>query len=172
MMCRKRVTSGATYNGHTLRPVIKVLSIGFAVAGVITAFVWPVWAWTFLAIPELFLSWMWFMHTWQRYKETYREMPGLSPSASALFTRYRHYYYMPTANTDFAGAANWLIAGSVAILAVELLKSFWWSLAIAIANAFLLANLAAHFDPHVALRGNQIAAHNEIVDRLAQQRRS
>ena len=151
--------------------MIQMVAIIVAIISlVISFFAHPAWAWIPIILADVVIC----IQTWaakQRYKSEF--VPELSIEANDLLQRYGHYFAMPFASKDFsASAATFQFAGII-IAVVGLFRGFWWAIALAAANWFLMGFIAVSLSPVSLLVESTTLqiAHDEVVEYINSRRR-
>ena len=150
--------------------MFQMITIIIALVSVILCFIFhPIWGWIPIAVVDLIIC----IQLWaakQKYKFNY--ISDLSPEANELLQRYGHYFAMPFASKDFSASAATSQFAGIALAIVGLFKSFWWGIALAVGNWFLMGFVAVSLSPVSLLVKSpslQIA-HDEIVEYITSQR--
>ena len=150
--------------------MIQMLTIFIAVVSLVLSFVvHPLWAWIPIVIVDLVICiQLWAVRV--KYRPNY--ISGLSPVANELLGRYGHYFAMPLASKDFSASAATSQFTGIVIAIIGLFRGFWWAMALAAGNWFLMGFVAVSLSP-VSLLAKSPAlqiAHNEIVEYITSQR--
>jgi len=123
----------------------------------------PIWGWALIGTVDLIIC----IQLWaakQKYRFNY--ISDLSSEANELLQRYGHYFAMPFASKDLsAGAATSQFAGIVLAI-VGLYKSFWWGIALAVVNWFLMGFISVSLSPiSLLVKSPSLKiVHDEIVE--------
>ncbi len=140
-----------------------------AAAG-IALFTTPGWGWVIIGLLDAFIM-LTFWAAKGRYRFEYVE--ELSPEANAMLQRYGHYFAMPFASRDLSASAATSQFAGVALGIISALRSFWWGLALAAMNWFLMGAVAVGLSPAAPIAQDPAAriAHDEVVAWLRAQER-
>lgn len=150
--------------------MIQMVTIFIAVVSLVLSFVThPLWAWIPIILVDLIIC----IQLWAvKLKYRFNYIPGLSPEANELLRRYGHYFAMPFASKDFSASAATSQFAGIVIAIIGLFKSFWWAIALAAGNWFLMGFVAVSLSP-VSLLAKSPALqirHDEIVEYITSQR--
>ncbi len=150
--------------------MIQIVTILIAVVSVILSLViHPVWGWMPIFLVDLVIC----IQLWavkQKYRFNY--IPDLSPEANELLQSYGHYFAMPFASKDLSASAATSQFAGIVIAIIGLFKSFWWAIALAAGNWFLMGFVAVSLSP-VSLLAKSPAlqiVHDQIVEYITSQR--
>ena len=143
--------------------MFQVLTILIAVgAAALALLVHPIWGWLAIGIVDLFIV----LTSWSAMgRHRVKHVEELSPAANAMLQRYGHYFSMPFASRDFsASAASSQFAG-VVLGIISSISGFWWGLAFAGANWFLMGGVAVGLSPAALIARDPAVrtAHDEVV---------
>jgi len=132
-----------------------------AAAG-IALFTRPEWGWLAIGLVDAFIM-VTFWSAKRRYRFKYIE--ELSPEANAMLQRYGHYFAMPFASRDFSASAATSQFAGVALGIISAISTFWWGVALAGANWFLMGAVAVGLSPAASIAVDPAAriAHDEVV---------
>jgi hypothetical protein len=124
-----------------------------AILATVLAFFSPLWAW----LPIL-----------QSVRSGYRAeyVPELSAAANKLLQQFTHFYGAPFAGASFSSAASTMALAGVAVAVIGAIKGFWWAVAIAAANYFVISYIAWQFNPVRVLNADDRSAHEEVATYL------
>lgn len=140
------------------------ITIIIALVSIFLSFVFhPIWGWIPIAVADLFIC-IELLAIKQKYKFEY--IPDLSPEANELLQSYGHYFAMPLASKDFSASAATSQFAGIAIAIIDVFKTFWWGIAFAAGNWFLMGFIAISFSP-VSLLANSPTLqviHEEVVE--------
>lgn len=143
--------------------VVGCLTYALALAAVITAFFSPALAWGLLLLPVGVILFFWLSVRMEKA----RPLAEVSPDANELLRKFGHYYYHPSAGTEFSSSASAVGMSSIAVATIGLFRGFWWGLPFAILVYFLTGLLARQFNPtHFLTDDRERAAHEEIIAAL------
>lgn len=150
--------------------MVQIVTILIAVVSVILSLViYPVWGWIPIALVDLVIC----IQLWaakQKYRFNY--IPDLSSEANELLQRYGHYFAMPFASKDFSASAATSQFAGIAIAIIGVFKTFWWGIALAAGNWFLMGFVAVSLSP-VSLLAKSPAlqmVHDEIIEYITSHR--
>ena len=144
--------------------MFQMITIIIALVSVILCFILhPIWGWIPITVVDLIIiSQLWAAK--RKYRFNY--ITDLSSEANELLQRYGHYFAMPFASRDFSASAATSQFAGIAISIICVFKSFWWGIALAVGNWFLMDFVAVSLSP-VSLLVNSPSlqmAHDEIFE--------
>ncbi len=139
------------------------------ISAILPFIVYPAWAWIPIILVDLVIS----VQLWAvKNKYRFKSIADMSPEANALLQRYGHYFAMPFASKDFSASAATSQFAGIVIAIICLYKNFWWAIAFAIGNWFLMGFIATVLSPASLLAKSPALqiAHDEIVEHINSQR--
>jgi len=143
--------------------MFQVLTIlALLTAAGIALFTTPGWGWLIIGLVDGFLM-LTFWSAKRRYRFKYVE--ELSPEANAMLQRYGHYFAMPFASRDFSASAATSQFAGVALGIISAVSGFWWGLALAAMNWFVMGAVAVGLSPAAPIAQDPAAriAHDEVA---------
>jgi len=155
--------------------MIQMVTILIVIVSLVLSFIFhPSWAWIPIILVDIVICiQLWAVKQKYKFKKyQFNDIPDLSPEANNLLRRYGHYFALPFASKDFSASAATSQFAGIAIAIIGLFKSFWWSIALAAANWFIMGFVAVSFSP-VSLLVKSPAlqvAHDEIVEYINSKR--
>jgi hypothetical protein len=135
-----------------------VISVIFALAAVTAAFWFPLAAWLPIALVLGTAGLMALAVRGQQY-----EGVQLSSVAQMLLQEQGHVYGAPFAAAQFAGASSVMALTSILVLVIDLIKGFWWGLAIALPLFIVGMLLGRFYNPTTFYTEFQALGHAELV---------
>ncbi len=147
-----------------------MVTILIAVVSLVISFiVHPAGAWIPIVLADLVIC----INLWAaKQKYRFKYLPDLSPEANDLLQHYGHYFAMPFASKDFSASAATSQFAGIIIAIIGLFRGFWWAIALAAANWFLMGFVAVSLSP-VSLLVESTAlqiVHDEVVEFINSQR--
>lgn len=149
--------------------MIQIVTIFIAVVSLILSFiVYPLWAWIPIVLVDIVIC-IQMLAVKQKYRFNY--IPGLSPEANDLLRRYGHYFAMPLASKDFSASSATIQFSGIAIAIIGLFRGFWWAIALAAGNWFLMGFVAVSLSPLSLLAKSPALqiVHDEVVEYITSQ---
>ena len=150
--------------------MFQILTILIVVVALVLSFIiHPAWAWIPIILADLII----FIQLWvAKGKYRFKYLPDLSPEANDLLKRYGHYFAMPFASKDFSASAATSQFAGIIIAIIGLFRGFWWAIALAAGNWFLMGFVAVSLSPASLLIDSTTLqiAHDEVVEYISAQR--
>jgi len=86
--------------------------------------------------------------------------------------RYGQYFAMPYSSKDFSASAASIQFAGIVIAIIGLFRGFWWTIALAFGNWFIMGFVAVSLSPVSLLAKSTVfqIAHDEIIDFITSQR--
>jgi len=150
--------------------MIQMVAIIVAIISlIISFFAHPVWAWIPVILADVVIC-IAMLAAKQKYK--FKFIPELSPEANDLLQLDGHYFVMPFASKDFSASAATFQFTGIIIAVVGLFRGFWWAIALATANWFVMGFIAVSLSPVSLLVESTTLqiAHDEVVEYINSQR--
>ena len=151
--------------------MFQIISIIVLIIGIVLSFiVRPVWAWVPVGFLDLFIIVQYFAVR-QRFRFEY--VPELSSEANFLLKKFGHYFAMPFGSKDFSASAATSQFAGIAIAVICVFKGFWWGIAFAVVNWFIMGFVASSLSPVSFLnkRPDLNSAHDEVLEFIDSQRK-
>ena len=141
--------------------IYQTITIIMALVSIILCFIFhPIWGWMPIAIVDFIIGFL-LLAAKQNYR--FKHIPDLSPEANDLLQHYGHYYAMPANCKDLSGSAVISEYTGVIIAIIGIFKGFWWGIALAIGNWFLVGFIDVSLVPwHWINFPSRKKIHNEI----------
>ena len=120
----------------------------------------PIWGWIPIAIVDFIIG-ISLLVAKQNYR--FKHIPDLSPEANDLLQHYGHYYAMPANCKDLSGSTTISAFTGIIIAVIGIFKGFWWGIALAIGNWFLMGFIGTRLTPFHWINSPSLkTAHDEI----------
>lgn len=128
--------------------MFKLITMVISFISIVTAVLSPLWGWLILSVPAIAL-----LITIVSFKlQRWEEIPELSKEANALLKKYGHFYRWTFLARDFSHCASVLDVAGIIVAVIGLFHSFWWGIAFAVINIYLMTLAARQFDPTFAMQ--------------------
>lgn len=138
----------------------QLIAIAVCLVAIVTAFFSVLWSWIVLAVRAAILL----ISLISLKQKRWKHVPELSEPANAMLQKYGHYYTMPFAGRDFSAAASTLMFAGVAVAVIGAFKGFWWGLAVAAVNWFVMGLVSKAFNPtNFIADPMERLAHEEVI---------
>lgn len=140
--------------------MFQIITILFSIVAIIVAFFDPIWSWSILGIPAI---WLFFMFYAVRPREL-EEISELSPKANEMLEKFGHYYSRPFGARDISASASTILFTSVIVAIIGLFMSFGQGIIIGIVFYAGMSFLSRQFNPaNFLVDKKERAAHEEII---------
>ncbi len=147
--------------------MFQIVTILIVVVALVLSFIiHPAWAWIPIILADIII----FIQLWvAKGKYQFKYLPDLSPEANDLLKRYGHYFAMPFASKDFSASAATSQFAGIIIAVIGLFRGFWWAIALAAGNWFLMGFVAVSLSPASLLIDSTTLqiAHDEVVEYIS-----
>lgn len=127
--------------------MFKLITQIISLIAIIAALFSPVLGWVILAVPAsaLLITLVSFkMQKWQT-------IPELSAEGNILFKKYGHFFRWTFLARECGHCASVVDIAGIVIGVIGLFHSFWWGIAFALADLYLMTLAARQFDPTFGL---------------------
>lgn len=144
--------------------MFQIITIIVAIISLVLSFLThPKWSWVLIGVVDLIIvSQFWVA----RQKYRFKYVPELSSEANDLLKQFGHYFAMPFASKDFSASAATSQFAGIILAVVSGFMRFWWAIAFAVLNWFLMGFVASSLSPASLLdrRSDLDIVHDQVFE--------
>jgi len=124
--------------------MIWLIFVLVGIVAIVISFYSSIWCWLILAIPELYLS----IIFWSSKSKKYKILDNLDDSANLLFQKYSYYFLHQYAARDFSGSAALMLNAGIIIGFINIFYGFYYGIGLAVISYFLMKKISNEINPY------------------------